>query len=203
MLGLYVSSHPLDGAERILERNCDHSLAELLAGSRTEGNVKIAGIIGTVDRKVTKNGDTWAIITLEDLDAGIECLFFPKAYMLYATELVADRVVSVTGRINERDGAVTIYGETLEILDVSMVGSGLDSPVVISLPEVRVNPTLVQDLKQILVTHPGKAPVHLRLQPHRPGAKGILINLEKFQVSADTAFFGDVKHLLGPSAIGT
>ncbi len=203
MLGLYVSSHPLDGAERILERNCDHSLAELLAGSRTEGHVKIAGIIGTVDRKVTKNGDTWAIITLEDLDASIECLFFPKAYLLYATELVADRVVSVTGRINERDGAVTIYGETLEILDVSMVGSGMDSPVVISLPEVRVNPTLVQDLKQILITHPGKAPVHLRLQPQRPGAKGILINLEQFQVSADTAFFGDVKHLLGPSAIGT
>ncbi|MCO6006409.1 DNA polymerase III subunit alpha [Actinoallomurus purpureus] len=203
MLGLYVSSHPLDGAERVLERNRDHALAELLAGSRTEGTVKIAGIIGKVDRKVTKNGDTWAIITLEDLDAGIECLFFPKAYMLYATELVADRVVSVTGRINERDGAITIYGETLEILDVSTVGSDVESPVVISLPEVRVNPALVQDLKQILVTHPGKAPVHLRLQPHRPGAKGILINLERFQVSADTAFFGDVKHLLGPSAIGT
>jgi DNA polymerase-3 subunit alpha len=66
-----------------------------------------------------------------------------------------------------------------------------------------VNPTLVQDLKQVLTTHPGKAPVHLRLQPQRPGAKGLLINLENFQVSADTAFFGDLKHLLGPSAIAT
>jgi DNA polymerase-3 subunit alpha len=74
---------------------------------------------------------------------------------------------------------------------------------VISLSEARVNSALVNDLMQVLQSHPGKAPVHLRLQPARPGAKGLLFNLDKFSVSPNTSFFGDVKHLLGPSALGT
>jgi DNA polymerase-3 subunit alpha len=203
MLGLYVSSHPLDGTEKILARHRDTSIAELLGSGRTDGTVKISGIISSLDRKVTKRGDAWAIATIEDMDGSVECLYFPQSYRLYSDALAPDRVVAVSGRLNERDGTINIYAESLEVLDVSTAGSDIEPPVVISLPETRVNSTLVNDLKQILMSHPGKAPVHLRLQPQRPGAKGLLISLDRFSVSRDTSFFGDVKHLLGPSALGT
>src|SRR6185437_1702598 len=62
MLGLYVSGHPLDGAERVLQRNRDTSIAELLASGRTEGDARIAGIIVSVDRRINKkSGNPWAI----------------------------------------------------------------------------------------------------------------------------------------------
>ncbi len=81
MLGLYVSGHPLDGAERILQRNRDAAVAELLASGRTEGDVQVAGIIVSVDRRINKkSGNPWAIVTIEDLDGAVECLFFPKTY---------------------------------------------------------------------------------------------------------------------------
>ena len=38
MLGLYVSAHPLDGAEHILAAQPRHHIAELLASGRTEGD---------------------------------------------------------------------------------------------------------------------------------------------------------------------
>jgi DNA polymerase-3 subunit alpha len=202
MLGLYVSSHPLDGAEKILERNRDASIAELLASGRTEGMVKISGIISSLARKVTKKGDTWAIATIEDMDGSIEALYFPQAYTLYSALLATDVVASVSGRINERDGTINIYAESLEVLDVSTASSGVEAPVVISLSEARVNPALVNDLMQVLQSHPGDAPVHLRLQPARPGSKGMVFNLDRFTVSPTTSFFGDVKHLLGPTALG-
>jgi DNA polymerase-3 subunit alpha len=203
MLGLYVSDHPLNGTEKILSSNRDTSIAELLASGRTEGKAQVAGIIAKLDRKVTKQGNTWAIATVEDLDGGVECLFFPQSYQLYAEMLAPDKVVAVSGRINERDGTINLYAESLEALDVSTVGTDIEPPVVISLSEARVNSALVNDLMQVLQSHPGKAPVHLRLQPARPGAKGLLFNLDKFSVSPNTSFFGDVKHLLGPSALGT
>src|SRR6202007_1283961 len=81
MLGLYVSGHPLDGAERILQRNRDTGIADLLASGRTDGDVQVAGIIVSVDRRINKkSGNPWAIVTIEDLDAAVECLFFPKTY---------------------------------------------------------------------------------------------------------------------------
>jgi DNA polymerase-3 subunit alpha len=201
MLGLYVSSHPLDGTERVLEANRETTIADLLASGRTDGFVRVSGIISSVQRKVTKKGDQWAIVTLEDHDASVECLFFPKAYMLVSPSLAEDQVVSIRGRINVRDETVNIYGEELSVLDVSQA-AGDETPVVISLSVARVNPALVHELKRILDSHPGRAPVHLRLQPQRPGGKQLLVHLDRFQVNPEPSFYGDIKSLLGVNAIG-
>ncbi|MDP9845737.1 DNA polymerase-3 subunit alpha [Streptosporangium lutulentum] len=199
MLGLYVSSHPLDGAERVLDAHRDTTIADLLTSGRQDGTVRVSGIISGLQRKVTKQGSSWAIVNLEDHDATVECLIFPKSYLLYSEALTEDRVVSIRGRINVRDEALNIYGEDVAVLDVSQATRG-EPPVVISLAETRVNPRLVQELKHILASHPGHAPVHLRLR--RPGAKSLLVNLEWFQVNPEPAFYGDVKSLLGANSIG-
>jgi DNA polymerase-3 subunit alpha len=200
MLGLYVSAHPLDGLERILADNCDISIGELLSSGRTEGHVKIAGMISKLDRKITKQGNTWAIVTIEDFDGGIECLYFPKPYSAYAEMFAPDRVVSASGRINSRDGQLNLYADGLEILDVSAASKAGAKPVVISLPLVRVDRRIISELRQILAAHPGQAPVHLRLTPQMH-SKVVMVNCEKFQVDPAPAFWGDVKSLLGPGAI--
>src|SRR5215210_2458340 len=69
MLGLYVSDHPLFGIEHVLQGAADCSIASLLADdSRPDGaTVTIAGMISGLQRKMTKNGNPWAIATVEDL----------------------------------------------------------------------------------------------------------------------------------------
>ncbi|MFC0038399.1 DNA polymerase III subunit alpha [Actinomadura rayongensis] len=197
MLGLYVSSHPLDGAERILERARDISTAEAGAGGR-EGMVRLSGIIAGLDRKVTKQGNTWAIIKLEDLEGSIEVLFFPKVYQLYAPSLAPDVVISVLGRMNERDGNVSIHAQEMEVLDVS-AATGKEPPVVISVAMDRITEPTTAELKRILKAHPGDAPVHLQLRRH--GRKGLLVNLEYFQVQPNPGLFGDLKSLFGAGSV--
>ncbi|MEV6030811.1 DNA polymerase III subunit alpha [Nonomuraea sp. NPDC052116] len=198
MLGLYVSSHPLDGAERVLDANRDTTLADLLASGRQDGATRISGIVSGLQRKVTKQGSPWAIVTLEDHDAAMEVLVFPKTYTLYGEALAQDRVISVRGRINVRDETMSVYGEEIALLDVSRADT--EPPVVISIQETQLSPRLVQEFKHILITHPGRAPVHVRL--HRPGARSVLLNLQPFRVTAEPALYGDVKALLGADAIG-
>ncbi|MEV4015231.1 DNA polymerase III subunit alpha [Nonomuraea angiospora] len=198
MLGLYVSSHPLDGAERVLDANRDTTLADLLASGRQDGATRISGIISGLQRKVTKQGSPWAIVTLEDHDAAMEVLVFPKTYTLYGEALAQDRVISVRGRINVRDETMSVYGEEITLLDVSRADT--EPPVVISIQETQLSARLVQEFKHILTTHPGRAPVHVRL--HRPGARSVLLNLQPFRVTAEPALYGDVKALLGADAIG-
>lgn len=85
MLGLYVSDHPLAGTERLLSRNRDTTIAELLESGRDDrGDVKVCGLVTKVDKRVNKAGNLWAILTVEDMDAAVECLFFPRSYELYS-----------------------------------------------------------------------------------------------------------------------
>ena len=83
MLGLYVSDHPLFGIEHVLNQHADTSIASLMGeDGKPEGStVTIAGLITGLQVKRTKKGDLWAIVTVEDLEGAVECLFFPSAYM--------------------------------------------------------------------------------------------------------------------------
>jgi DNA polymerase III subunit alpha len=203
MLGLYVSSHPLDGAESLLERNRDYSIAEILDGSGS-GSVRIAGIITSLTKKVTKNGDVWALIGVEDHDAAIEVACFPNTYQLYSPVLTEDTVVALTGKIRKQETSegnvtVSVSAEQFEVLDVSAAQHGV--PFIVSMPVTRCVPSVVEQLREVLLTHQGETEVHLRLRGNR---RTTVVRLDdKLRVTASPALHADLKHLLGPSCIAS
>jgi DNA polymerase-3 subunit alpha len=205
MLGLYVSSHPLNGAEALLERSRDYSIADLHDGAGSAGSARIAGIITSVNKKVTKKGDVWALVGLEDHDAAIEVACFPSTYQLYAPVLLPDTVVCVTGKIRKteaNDGSTTVSfnAEQMEVLDVTTALNGGLPPVILNVREDRITVDLAAELKRVLQAHPGKAPVHMNLT--RPGRSGrMLLNLTLFSVEPGSSFMADVKSLLGPASV--
>jgi DNA polymerase-3 subunit alpha len=199
MLGLYVSDHPLQGLEHILVAERDVAIAELLAddGPR-EGMVTIAGMITNVTRKTTKRGDIWAVITVEDLEASVEVLLFPKAYDLVSTVLATDVVVKVKGRVKRDDDAVSLSAQELTLPDITDAPSG---PVVISLPALRCTPPVVQQLRQVLAAHPGMTEVRLRLQS---SGKTTVMKLDsQLKVTPSQPLMADLKALLGPSCLAS
>ncbi len=199
MLGLYVSDHPLQGLEHILTTERDIGIAELLGddGPR-DGMVTIAGMITSVTRKTTKRGDIWAVISVEDLEASVEVLLFPKAYDLVSTVLATDTVVKVKGRIKSDDDAVSINAQELTLPDISDAPSG---PVVISLPAVRCTPPVVQQLRDVLAAHPGMTEVRLKLQS---SSKTTVMKLDaQLRVTPSPPLMADLKALLGPSCLAS
>ncbi|MBK6872487.1 MAG: DNA polymerase III subunit alpha [Kineosporiaceae bacterium] len=199
MLGLYVSDHPLFGLEHILSRESDCSIAALNADdSRPDGaGITIAGMISSVQRKLTKNGNAWAIATVEDLDGAIEVLFFPQSYLTVSHVLAEDLVVVVKGRLNRRDDVPTIYAQELRLPE--LLADGDHGPVVVSLPVARCTPPTVERLKDVLATHPGSTEVHLKLT--RTGKATVMRLDDALRVTPSPALFGDLKALLGPQCL--
>ncbi|MFF9640849.1 DNA polymerase III subunit alpha [Kitasatospora aureofaciens] len=195
MLGLYVSAHPLDGAEHILSGARDTTVAELLASGRTKGDVQLAGLITGVQRKMTKQGNNWAIVNFADRDGSIEVLFFPAVYQLVSHMLTEDTVVSVKGKIEDRDGTLNIFGRELSVLDVSSAEHGGKPPVRLALPFHRVSEQAVADLKRILHAHPGDSPVHLSVR----GPQKTTVYALAAQVDA-SSLASDIKGTFGPDA---
>jgi len=76
MLGLYVSDHPLFGVEHILRAAVDLPISALSDDSLSHDSVvSIGGLITSVQRKVSKQGKSWAIVTIEDLEGSADVLF--------------------------------------------------------------------------------------------------------------------------------
>ncbi|MBP8538563.1 DNA polymerase III subunit alpha [Streptomyces sp. MK37H] len=197
MLGLYVSDHPLFGIEHVLNEKADAAISALTGGEHADGAiVTIGGIISGLQRKMTKQGNAWAIATVEDLAGSIECMFFPATYQLVSTQLIEDAVVFVKGRLDKREDVPRLVAMELMVPDLSEAGA--NAPVTITIPTVKVTPPLVEKLGEVLTHHRGSTEVRIKLQGAR---KTTVLRLDRHRVTADPALFGDLKVLLGASCL--
>jgi DNA polymerase-3 subunit alpha len=123
LLGLYLSKHPLEAFQVILEEK-SVPLKDITAIN--DGKVAtVGGTISEIRTIMTKNGQPMAFVKLEDF-AGDEreIVVFPNAFKDYEGAWVRDKIVLVTGKVNgvDRDGTqmpeAKILADTVEILTV-------------------------------------------------------------------------------------
>jgi DNA polymerase-3 subunit alpha len=195
MLGLYVSDHPLLGVEHVLRSGTDMSISELLDdGGHHDQIVTIGGLITSVTRKVTRQGASWAVVTIEDLEGSLEALFFSNTYNQYALTLTEDRIVLIRGRVDKREDQVRFTALEMKNADVSAAPTG---PLVITLPINQCTPPVVDRMKEILRSHPGKREVHLHLDEN--GMRTVM-KLETL-ITSSPSLSADLKSILGPNCL--
>ena len=198
MLGLYVSDHPLSGLEHVLAAAGDVPLATLMADeTRADGSlVTVCGLVSAVARKVSKNGNPWAAVTLEDIDSSVEIMFFGETYTAYSTVLLEDAVLTIRGRVRRRDEMMQLQAIEVSIPEVTEADV---RPVTITMPVTRCTPPVVERLRAILADHPGVTEVHLKLT--QPGRSTVMRLEDGLRIERSPALFGDLKALLGPASL--
>ncbi len=192
MLGLYVSDHPLLGAEAVLSRRSDLAIDEL--ESVDDGAMKtVGGVVTGMQRKWTRKGDLMAVFTLEDLRSAIEVMVFPRTMTEHGHKLVDDAVVVVKGRVDKRDDAPKFIAQVVDVIEV---GEGDAEPLRLRVPPSLLSQATVAHLKQILADHPGGSPVLLHL-----GDRQIVRLPEQWRVDASNGLLGQLRVVLGSGAI--
>jgi DNA polymerase-3 subunit alpha len=198
MLGLYVSDHPLMGLEPLLASHTDRPIAGLADDTSVPSGtvVTIGGLVSSVQRRVTKKGDTWAVVSLEDLEGSADVVVFPALYGQVGVRLAQDAVLVVKGRVDRRDDGTQVIAMEVSEPDLSQARLG---PVVLSVPASRCTPPLVAQLREVLGSHPGTTEVHLRLEG--PGRTTLMRLDDGYRVAPSAALMGDLKALLGPGCL--
>ncbi|RPI10642.1 MAG: hypothetical protein EHM63_02850 [Actinobacteria bacterium] len=192
MLGLYVSDHPLMGAEAALRRRSDCAIADL--AEKPDGETAtVGGVVTGLQRKYTKKGDLMAVFTLEDLGGSIEVMVFPKVMSEHGFKLADDVMVCIRGRVDAREDVAKLM-----CLDVSVLEGISDSvsPLRIRLSPHTASEQVIDELKRLLTEHPGETPVHLHV-----GESQVLRLPPQFCVDASNGLAGEIRVLLGPDAI--
>ncbi|MDP8993333.1 MAG: DNA polymerase III subunit alpha [Actinomycetota bacterium] len=191
MLGLYVSDHPLMGAEAALRRHADASIAELR--DLHEGDVRwVGGVITNVVRRYTKKGDLMATFHLEDLASAIEVWVFPRVMQEYGHLLAEDVVACIRARLDTREEQPKLTCLEVKCPDLATQS---DHELRITVPTGALSDSLVVQLKGVLADHPGPTAVCLSV-----GSKVIRLP-PAFNVHAGNGLHAELKALLGASCL--
>jgi DNA polymerase-3 subunit alpha len=191
MLGLYVSDHPLMGAEAALKRRCDCSIPEVI--EMEDGAIKaVGGVITSLQRKWTKKGELMAVFQLEDLQSSIEVMVFPRTMTEIGHKLADDAVVVLRARVDKRDDQPKLVVMDCEVFDGITDGA---PPVRIRVAPQVVTESLIGQLKTLLAEFPGESPVFLHV------GKQILRLSGDWCVDAASGVMSELRVLLGPDAV--
>ncbi len=101
LLGLYLSSHPLDAFDEYL-REQTHDLTVLMP-EFDDVPVTVGGVITAVRQIATKNGDKMAFVKIENKTGEIELIIFPKTYESCQELLIQDKIIVATGTLSAKD----------------------------------------------------------------------------------------------------
>lgn len=109
LLGIYLSSHPLDDYKNYLA-NSTVPITDI--GPRHNNkSVTIGGVVVDIRDITTKNGAKMAFVKLEDFSGQVEIVLFPKDYEKTIDQWQRDHVVVVNGKVSLRNGEVKINVE--------------------------------------------------------------------------------------------
>jgi DNA polymerase-3 subunit alpha len=160
MLGLYISDHPLMGAEWAIKRRADCTVGEL-EGRDDGAAVTVGGVVTNLQRKFTKKGDAMAVFMLEDLENAIEVMVFPKTMLEHGYKLVDDAIVLVKGRLDAREDQPKLMCLDISVFDT--IAESAAPPLRLRLPAGTLSEDRIGTLKRVLGDHPGDSPVYLHI----------------------------------------
>lgn len=193
MLGLYVSDHPLFGVAsqlRALTKNPISSLDEAADGT----TVTVGGIVAGVNRRYTKSGELMLYFGLEDLEAGVEVVCFPRVVTEKGGLIRDDAILVVKARVDQR-------GDDLKLiaLDLSEPDLTAEQAVRLRMRAAVLSADMVARLRLVLSDHPGRVPVFAHLESAE-GTKVVRLGAQ-FTVEPRAALYADLRALLGADAV--
>lgn len=114
LLGLFVSSHPLNEYQTALK--LERVLPIKNVSSATVGQVKIGGMVTKTQKITTKTGRPMIFSWLEDLTSKIEVVVFPNILEKNPDIWKENSVVVATGKINERGGQIKLLCDDVKLI---------------------------------------------------------------------------------------
>jgi len=114
LLGLYVTSHPLEEFKEILEKKTLSlvNINNALINSR----IRVGGIISGIKKIITRTGKPMLFLKLDDLTDKTEVVVFPGIIEKNPAVFQENKIVLIAGRVDNRDGSPKIIAEQVEEL---------------------------------------------------------------------------------------
>ena len=171
LLGYYTSGHPLDAVRVQLDKDMYTKIATIdeVDISDRKKRLRIAGIIKTVEHRMTKGGKPFGIITIEDLTGVREVLSWSESYTPASEEglLESGSLVKMFINIQEDDrnpGQRRVSGSKIEQIKSKVKAKNSKDDFNLLLFTTRHNQEDLDEILKVIQKYPGKTKVILTIQ---------------------------------------
>ena len=193
VIGIYLSSHPLDDYSIIVRHYCNCSLSDLSDLQSMNGKeFTAAGMVTAVNNLMTKNGKPYGRFTLEDYNGSHEFVLFSKDYENYRRFLFEGYYLFIRGKVtpntynpNKLETRITM------MMMLSEAQETLMKEVTVMVPVVDLTEEFIDKLNGVI--HDNRGNVLLRLKVYDV-ADDVAINLYSKSLKIDMT--GEMVHFL-------
>ncbi len=192
--GLYISGHPFDSYEEQMARftNCT---IEDLACWQSSLPARVGGILLSSTEKSTKKGSLMGLLVIEDSEASMEMVVFPKTWEQVKPQIAIGTPFIAEGKMGDREPRNFIVDRLITIDDAAAREAGL---VRIRLRADLAPSINVKEFAVALRDCRGNSPVLLELADEK---ESCVIYLKDFCVnSAEPVQLMDRLSMVAPSA---
>ncbi len=162
-MGVYISGHPLDEYEQVIEKYSTVKVASIInsfngsgAGNVNDGQeVKLCGIITSVNTKFTKNSSRMAFVQFEDLTGSIEVIVFPNVFKPNEKLIAEGNKIYLSGKIDgEENGIPKVLADNIRPLKMPS-----DKKAYVKIPVGKEDK--INSVRELLKMYRGEVPVFL------------------------------------------
>ncbi|TNJ59515.1 DNA polymerase III subunit alpha [Paenibacillus hemerocallicola] len=211
LLGMFISGHPLDAYEPLLQELEAMPLHQL-AEEPDLSEVTVAGMIVYCNNFLTQKGQAMAFVELEDRIEKVKVVIFPEIWKQYGSHVQKERLMLIRGKLQQQDAGVKLLADRLAPLDVpsaretalrwrtapmSRPAAGSRPCVFLKIDAAHENTQSLSKLKQLLQQH--KGPLGVILYYER--SKNSIRLSEQYSIKPSPQLVQAIEALLGPQSV--
>lgn len=198
-LGFYITGHPLDGYEELLEKFTNAN--SIVLKEKNDGDtIRVGGIVRDTKIIKTKKGDLMAFVNLEDLHGSIEVTVFSSLYVKVYDLLLEDTPLLVQGQLQKDENYIKMLADA--IIPIDKAEEIWTTSIHINIDITLTEKSMLLELNDILKKHPGscKSYIHLR-NPDR--TETIIALSDTVKLKAGRGLTREVNKFFGYDAVET
>jgi DNA polymerase-3 subunit alpha len=193
LVGIYLSSHPLDDFYIVLNHVCNISMKEISEDkfSLKGKELVMGGLVSAFREGVTKNGKSYGILKLEDYTGNGEIALFGNDFIEYGKYGKRGLYLLIKGQYlprkyneNELDFKIASIEQLTDVKDT------LIKKITINIPLHKLDDQIITELSSLLKTNPGNSSLYFRIEDKEMNIH-VILNAEnqKFSVSRNLIKF--------------
>jgi DNA polymerase-3 subunit alpha len=157
VVGIFISGHPLDDFRIEVDAFCNGNISMLNALEENQGkDILIAAIVGDAEHRITKNGDPFGTLILEDYTDSAKLFLWRENYLKFKHFLVPGTFVAIKGRIEKppRRAELEFNISTIDLLQ--NLKESKASSVNVKVATKDLDQVMITDLFKIFNAYEGK-----------------------------------------------
>ena len=201
LVGIYLSAHPLDDYEVILNSMCNTHCSELADKTELQKkqDVLLGGIVTIVRSKFTKTGKPCGFVTIEDFEGSGELAFFGEEWGKWKGMLVEGCTVLVKAQFVQRfRGSDMMEMRVTDIQYLQTVKDRQIEKLTITVDANKIDDATVSDLVTVIKDSPGNTQLYFQVHDEHANVPFTLHSrVGKVDVSRELMAFIKDKEALG------